>query len=273
MRPSRPSFSDLSGHATLVLLSLLSAFPVYWMIVTSLRAPNAIYDNALIPAAASLDNYAYVWSAIPMARMLVNTLLVALLSTLAQGLTAILAAYALTRWRFYGRELVMAALTLTWLVPFQVTMIPNYVLISQLGWLDTLTALIVPHVASAFAVLLLFQSFNAFPRDLIDAARIDGASDAVILWRVVVPPNSSALSALGILLFIGAWNEYLWPLLVTRAPENGVVQIGLQMFLTQEGDQWGPLMAAATLASLPVLALYTFLQRQVIDSFMKSGLR
>jgi ABC-type glycerol-3-phosphate transport system permease component len=270
---ARFSIADLGAHGTLVLLSLLSAFPVYWMIASSLRAPNDIFSNALIPAAPSLDNYAYVWSAIPMARMLVNTLVVALLTTLAQGLTAILAAYALTRWRFAGQGFIMAALALTWLVPFQVTMIPNYVLVSQLGWLDTLTALLVPHVASAFAVLLLFQSFNAFPKDLIDAARIDGASDAAILWRVVVPPNLSALATLGILLFIGAWNDYLWPLLVTRHAENGVVQIGLQMFLTQEGNQWGPLMAAATLASLPVLLLYAVLQRQVIDSFMKSGLR
>jgi sn-glycerol 3-phosphate transport system permease protein len=263
----------LLGHALLIVLCVVSVFPVYWMIVTSLRPTNDIYSNSLLPLNATLEHYAMVWQTIPIARMLGNTLLMSLLVTFFQLFTAILAAYAFARWTFTGDKLILGLFALTWLVPFQVTMIPNYVLVSSLGWLDSLTAIIVPQVASAFAVMLLFQSVKAFPQELIDAARIDGANDWSILWRVIVPNLRASLASLAILLFISAWNEYLWPLLVTRNLENAVVQIGLQLFLTQEGDQWGPLMAAATLSSLPILLLYMVLQKQIIESFMKSGLK
>ncbi len=261
------------GHVLLIVLCIVSVFPVYWMIVTSLRPTNDIYSNSLLPLNATLEHYATVWRTIPIARMLGNTFFMSVLVTVFQLFTAILAAYAFARWTFPGDKLILGLFALTWLVPFQVTMIPNYVLVSSLGWLDSLTAIIVPQVASAFAVMLLFQSIKAFPQELVDAARIDGANDWGILWRVIVPNLRASLASLAILLFISAWNEYLWPLLVTRNPENAVVQIGLQMFLTQEGDQWGPLMAAATLSSLPILLLYVVLQKQIIESFMKSGLK
>lgn len=263
----------LGSHLPLALLAFVSVFPLYWMVVTSLRPANDVFSLALWPSAPTLENYRFVWDALPIARMLGNTLAMAALSTVAQLVTALLAAYAFARWRFPGDRVLLGAFTLTWLVPFQVTMIPNYVLVASLGWLDTLAALVVPQLASAFAVLLLYQNVKAFPPELLDAARIDGAGDGTILWRVVVPTLRAPLAALAVLLFIGAWNEYFWPLLVTRTPEQAVVQIGLQMFLTQEGDLWGPLMAAATLASLPILALYLLLQRQIIDAFTRSGLR
>lgn len=274
-KPTRRPFNwmGLPGHLLLLLLSFLAVFPVYWMVVTSLRPTNDLLSTSLLPLAPTLEHYQYVLANIPLLRMLLNTLLMAVLVTVFQVVTALLAAYAFARWRFWGDRLLFALFALTWLVPFQVTMIPNYVWIAQFNWLDTMAALVVPQIASAFAVLLLYQSIKAFPQELIDAARIDGASDSQILWRVITPNLRSALAALAILLFIGAWNEYLWPLLVTRNPDNAVVQIGLQMFLTQEGDQWGPLMAAATLASTPILLLYLFLQKQIIEAFMKSGLR
>ena len=152
-------------------------------------------------------------------------------------------------------------------------MLPNYVLVARLGWLDTLAALVVPQLAAAFSIVLMRQYMKAFPRDLLDAAQLDGASSWRTLWGIVVPNLRAPLAALGILLFISTWNEYFWPLLVTRKIENSVIQVGLQMFLTQEGDLWGPLMAAASLASLPIFALYIVLQRQVIDAFIRSGLR
>lgn len=273
MQPSRARPSHFAGHFLLIALSLLAVFPVYWMVVTSFRPTNDIFSNSLLPTNPTLEHYRTVLQTIPLFRMLWNTLLMSVLITAFQVFTAILAAYAFGRWKFWGDKLLFALFALTWLVPFQVTMIPNYVLIANLGWLDTLAAVVVPQMASAFAVLLLFQSIKAFPQELIDAARMDGAGDWGILWQVVVPNLRSALAALTILLFIGAWNEYLWPLLVTRSIENSVVQIGLQMFRTQEGDQWGPLMAAATMTSLPILAFYIALQKQIIEAFMKSGLR
>ena len=261
------------GHAMLSILSILSLFPVYWMIISALRPANLTYETRLWPSAASLDNFAYALNAIPIAQMLANTFLVATSVTVMQLATGLLAAYAFARWAFAFDKLVYTAIALTWLVPLQVVMIPNYLLVAHMGLLDTLFALVLPHFASALAVMMLAQAMRSFPREVIEAARMDGAGDWRILWEVIVPNLRGTLASLAILVFISTWNEYFWPLLLTRTPENSVIQIGIQMFITSEGTAWGPLMAASTMASLPILLLYFVLQRQVIQSFMKSGLR
>ena len=261
------------GHGVLLALSFVCLFPIYWMVVTSLRPANAIFETTLWPSAASLANYRYTLNAIPVAQMLGNTLVVALLVTAIPLLTALLAAFAFARWRFTGDRLVFALVALTWLVPFQVVMIPNFLLVAQLGLLDSLTALVLPHFASALAVMLLTQAIRAFPQEVIEAAHMDGASSWRLLWQVLVPNLGGSLASLAILIFISTWNEYFWPLLLSRTPENSVIQIGIQMFMSAEGNQWGPLMAASTMASVPILAFYLVLQRQVVQSFMQSGLR
>jgi sn-glycerol 3-phosphate transport system permease protein len=208
-----------------------------------------------------------------MLQMLLNTTIVAVMAAALQVVTGLLAAYALVRWRLRLSGVIHGLIALSWLVPFQVTMIPNYVLASRLGLLDTLTGLIVPNAAHAFAILLLYNAMRSFPTEILEAARIDGARSWKILWQIVTPNMGAPIASLSIIAFISAWNEYFWPLLLSRKPENSVVQIGLQMFMTQEGNLWGPLMAAAALASLPILVIYLILQRHVIESFMKSGIR
>lgn len=262
-----------SAHAVMIPLAFVSVFPIWWMLVTSLRAPNEIYDALPWPMAPRLDNYVYALNAIPVWRMLGNTFLFATLATVAQMFTAILAAFAFVRWRFAFDRVLYTLIAMTWLVPFQVIMIPNYVLAAQLGLINTVTALILPHLASAFAILLLVQAMRSFPNEIMEAAHMDGAGHWRILWRIVVPNLRAPLAALAILLFISSWNEYFWPLLLSRSPETTVIQIGIQMFLTEEGNQWGPLMAVSTLACLPVLLIYAVLQRQVIESFVAAGLK
>lgn len=262
-----------AGHAIMVVLGIFCLFPVYWMIVTSLRPANKVFEKSLWPTAASMDNYVYALKAIPIVQMLVNTLVVSAVVTVIQLLTGLLAAYAFARWRFRFDKIVHALIALTWLVPLQVVMIPNYLLIANLGLLDSVTALILPHFASALAVLMLLQAMRSFPNEVLEAARMDGAGSWRILWEVVVPNLRGTIASLAILVFISTWNEYFWPLLLSRTPENSVVQIGIQMFMTSEGTLWGPLMAASTLASLPIFVLYIVLQRQVVSSFMKSGIR
>jgi sn-glycerol 3-phosphate transport system permease protein len=243
------------------------------MVVTSLRPSAEIYSALPWPAAPTLGNYTYATEVIPVWTMLANTLVFSAVSTALQLVTAVLAAYAFARWRFFGDRLLFALVAMTWLVPFQVVMIPNYVLVAQLGLVDTLTALVLPNMASAFAILLLVQAMRSFPTEVIEAAHMDGASHWRILWRILVPNLRAPLAALAILLFISAWNEYFWPLLLTRSEDKTVIQIGIQMFLTEEGNQWGPLMAVSSLACLPVMVIYVVLQRQVIDSFVKVGMR
>jgi sn-glycerol 3-phosphate transport system permease protein len=270
---TNPVFGTAPAHIAMVVLSIVCCFPVYWMIVTSLRPANEIFEGTLLPTSASLENYAYALNAILMVQMLINTLIVSVAVTVIQLLVGLLAAYGFARWKFRFSSIVYSLVALTWLVPFQVVMIPNYLLVAQLGLIDNIVALVLPHFASALCIMLLTQSMRAFPREVIEAAQMDGARSWRVLWEVVTPNLTGTIASLAILIFISTWNEYFWPLLLSRTAEKSVVQIGIQMFITSEGTAWGPLMAASTMACLPVLVFYVVLQRQVIQSFMKSGLR
>ena len=260
------------GHIILVVLAVFSIFPVYWMFATALRAPENALDQTLLPWPPSFENFAYVWNTIPIAGMLLNTFGMALTLAVAQLLIAVLAAYGFAMWDFAGKKALMFLFIGSWLVPFQVTMIPNYVLVSQLGLLGTVGGVVIPQLAGAFAVLLMVQHMRAFPRELIEASQLDGRSSWATLWSVVIPNMKPALAALGIMAFISVWNEYLWPALIMRQGD-ALIQVGVRSFLTAEGDNWGATMAAAGLACVPVLLIYVFLQRYVVDAFVRSGLK
>lgn len=272
-RRKRIGIEAIIGHVLMIVLSLICLVPVYWMVLTSLRAPGEIYDSLPWTISPSLENYDDAFAQIPVVRMLVNTFVVSVVVTIVQLLTGLLAGYALARWKFRFAWLADALIALTWLVPVQVVMIPNYLLIAHIGLLDNVVALMLPHFATALAVLLMAQAMRAFPREVLEAARMDGARSWRTLWEIVVPNLGGSIASLAILIFITTWNDYFWPLLLSRTPDNSVVQIGIQMFMTAEGTSWGPLMAASTMASLPILIVYIVLQRQVVQSFMKSGLR
>ncbi|MFF0815300.1 carbohydrate ABC transporter permease [Rhodococcus sp. NPDC003318] len=261
-----------AGHVLLAILALLSIFPVYWMFATAFRLPQDMLSSSPIPWPLSVENLRYVWDTIPMASMLANTFVMAAAMAVSQLVVAILAAYAFARWNFFGKQVLFLLFVGSWLVPFQVTMIPNYLLISQMGLLDTVAGVVIPNLCSAFGVLMLRQHMEAFPTELLDASAMDGQSSWATLWKVVVPNMKPALAALGIMLFISAWNEYLWPALVLRK-SDALVQIGIRSFLGAEGDNWGAVMAASGLACLPIFLIYLFLQRYVVDAFVRSGLK
>ncbi|MFT4305686.1 MAG: carbohydrate ABC transporter permease [Microbacterium sp.] len=269
---SRSRAGVVLGHVVLIALAIFSMFPVYWMFATALRAPEDALDQTPLPWPLSLDNFAYVWETIPIGSMLLNTFGMSLVLAVAQLFIAVLAAYGFAVWDFVGRRLLMFLFIGSWLVPFQITMIPNYVLVSQMGLLGTVGGVVVPQLAGAFAVLLMVQHMRAFPRELLEAAHLDGRSSWSTLWTVVVPNLKPALAALGIMAFISAWNEYLWPALIMRQGD-ALIQVGVRSFLTAEGNDWGATMAAAGLACIPVLLIYVFLQRYVVDAFVRSGLK
>jgi multiple sugar transport system permease protein/sn-glycerol 3-phosphate transport system permease protein len=257
----------------LIVGAVVSLLPIYWMFLTSFKPANDLFSDLLIPSNVTLDNYRYVWENTPIPRMLWNTFAMSLLVSVCQVAVGIPAAYAFVRWRFFGDRVLLLLLVGTWLVPFQVTMIPNYVLVSQLGWLNSLPGLVVPQITAAFAVVLLRLQMKSVPLELLEAGRLDGASNWGVLWLIIVPNIRAGLSTLGILLFISTWNEYFWPLIVTSQMSQTVIQVGLQMFLSDQGTLWGPLMAASSLASLPVLLIYLVLRRHVLDAFVRSGIR
>src|SRR5262245_33966434 len=232
----RPRAGRTVAHAVLVLLALFSLFPIYWMLVTAVRPANETLTGGIVPTGATLENFSYVWNRTPMGNLLVNTFMMAAANTVGQLFTSILAAYAFARWRFPGDRFLFLVFIGTWLIPFQVTMIPHYVMVARLGWLNSLAGLVVTTLAGACTGVLLRGYMTGFPVAVLDAARIDGASSWRTLWQIMVPNLRAPLAALGILLFISHWNEYFWPLLVTNKPEDTVVQVGLQFFLTQEGN-------------------------------------
>ncbi|WIX75954.1 carbohydrate ABC transporter permease [Amycolatopsis carbonis] len=265
----------LPGHLALGALGVLCVFPIYWLYATSLRRPDQVLSLSPIPWPLSLGNYAEAIQLVDIPQLLINTTLVALLTALGQLLTGLLAAYAFAGWNFPLKRLCYLLFVGTWLVPFQVTMLPNYVLLLQLGLLNTLGGVVVPNLCSALGVILLRQHLDGFPKELLEAAKMDGRSSWRTLWTVVVPNLRAPLAALAILLFVTAWNEYFWPAMVLQR-SNDVLQLGLRSFMISEGGQgtyWGPLMAVAGLACLPIFALYLVLRRHIVNAFVRSGLK
>lgn len=261
-------------HALAAVSGAMLLFPLLWMVSTSLKTPDQVFGGGWLPHPVTWANYVEVFTRTPILTFFKNTVAVALPVTAGQVLTAILAAYVFGLFRFPGRDLLFYAVIGTMMIPIQVTLLPNYLLISSLGWLNTYAGAVVPQLANAFGVFFLRQHMMAFPRELLEAARVDGAGTWRILWRVVVPGLRSPIAALAILVFVNTWNEYLWPLVVLTDPGMKTLTVGLQGFVSLEGgNNWGALMAGATLATLPALLLYLVAQRQIISSFLQSGLK
>jgi ABC-type glycerol-3-phosphate transport system permease component len=257
----------------MLVFCFFSVFPVYWMIVSSFKNEGEIFSPGLWPRVFTLTNYLYAFRELPILRMLLISCCAAVSQALLQLSTGTLAAYGMIRFRFRGRAACALLLSLAWLIPIQSIMIPNYVLIVRAGLADNPLAIVLPHAASAFAILNLIQAFRSYPAALIEAAHIDGASDISILLLVILPNMMPSISSLGILLFITSWNDYLWPRLVIRHIENAPIQIGLRSFISSDTNLWGSLMAATTVSCVPIFALYTVLQRRIVDSFVKWGIK
>ena len=265
--------SQIGKHIILILTSLIFVFPVYWMIASSFKGIGEIFGANLWPTQFSLDNYTYAFNNMPIVQMLKNSFLIAVSQTALQLTTGILAAYALSRFRFPGKTIVSILFSLTWLIPVQSIMIPNYVTVVQMGLKENPLAVILPYGASAFAILNLMQTFNAFPKALVEASKMDGDGELKTLFRIILPNVKSSLASLGILLFISAWNEYMWPMLVMTKLESAPIQIGLRSFVGSDVNMWGSLMAATTISCLPIFVIYLLLQKQVVDSFVKWGIK
>ena len=268
----RRAIGNIPAFVILTVLAIVAIYPIYWMFVTAFRPADQMLSTNPLPGPFSIENFVHVWESIPILGMLANTFGMALGIAIGQLFIAILAAYGFARWSFRGQKVLFLLFVGSWLVPFQVTMIPNYVLVSQMGLLNTVIGVMIPQFAAAFAVMLMRQHLESFPRELLDAADMDGRGSWRALWEVVVPNLRPALAALGIMLFISAWNEYLWPSLIMQK-SNDLIQVGIRSFLGAEGNDWGSIMAASALACLPILLIYVFLQRYVVDAFVRSGLK
>ena len=242
------------------------------MLNTSFKTAGDIYSTSLLPKHWTFDNYIYAWKAIPMARMMANSLTVAVVQTATQLLTSVLAAYAFTRWQFRGQTIVLCTHILDMAGAVSGYHDSKLCCHQRLGAAQPFAGSHHSEHCLSFRRTADVYAFKTFPKTLIEAARLDGASDWSVLWRTLFPNLKATIASTGVLLFISAWNDYFWPLLVTNKPQFSTLQIGLQSFMSTEANQWGPMMAATTMASLPILVIYLALQRHIIDSFLKGGL-
>lgn len=270
----------VSGRNLLVHLVLLASvamilLPYYLMVVTSLKPLREIftYPFTWIPSRLAWENYVDAWNHAPFARYFLNSIFISVSETLGVLITSALAGYAFARMRFVGREVLFLLFLGTLMVPGEVQLVPNYITITRLGWLNTYYALIVPWLASVFGIFFMRQFFATIPQELQDAATIDGASHLTFLSRVVVPLSKPAFITVALLTFLGSWNALLWPLIVTNTPEMRPIMVGLLTFSGEWGTQPRLLMAAATFSVAPVLLLFFILQRYFIAGIARAGLK
>ena len=263
-----------AGHAVTALLAALMLVPMLLTALAAFKPPPEIFDLTPWPVAPTLANFERLLAGSSFALALATSLCTTVLRVAGQVTLAVLAAYAFARFTFRGRDALFVLVLGGMMVPHALTMIPIYLMIARLGWFDTWAALVVPNLAFPFGVFLLRQHMLAFPRELTDAATVDGCGPLRALVLVILPNLGPALAGLTIVAAIECWNEYLWPLLVTDSERSRTVQVMLRRLLDAEGlDGIGPLMAGVTLASLPALALFLVLQRRVLETFVASGIK
>ncbi len=273
-RQRRTRVRNLGLHLLLIAGSILMLVPFFWMVATSLKEPGDvfIYPPQWIPQPVQWENYQETVTVMPFGRFYLNSAIQALSVTALQLLTASLAAYAFARLRFKGRDLLFLLYLATMMIPFPVTMIPNFIVLRYLKWIDSFQALILPPAFSAFSTFLLRQYFMSIPVEMDDAARVDGASSFRIWWQIILPLSGPALATLAIFTFLGQWNSFLWPLIVTNSEEMWTLPVGLATFQSQYSVQWHLLMAGSVIAVLPILVIYIVGQKWFVRGITLTGM-
>ncbi len=273
--PHRPRQTAWLVTVALAASGLAMVSPFVWELLTSLKSLGEAtrVPPVFVPAQWNWENYSRVFTAIPFGQQFVNTVVITVVRVAGQLLFCSLAAYAFARLRFRGNNLLFGLCLSILMVPPQLYVIPQYQIMASWGWLNTLQALAVPGLFSAFGVFLLRQFFLALPRDLEDAARIDGCNPLQVYWYVMLPLVRPGLMALGVLTTIWSWNELLWPLIVNTDPEKMTLSAGLASLQGQRLTDFPVLMAGALLASLPMIILFSVLQRQFIASIATTGMK
>ncbi len=259
----------------MTVLAFIFIYPFIWMIGGTLKPEVEVMNFSPFGSSWSLHAYQTMLDKIPLFRALFNSMLVSLISTASVLVFCSMVGYALGRLHFRGRNTIFNVILFTMVLPFQLTLIPLYVLMVKFGWVDSYAALILPYTMSAFAILLFRQFFLQVPQDLIDAARIDGLGNLGILFRIFWPLSKPALITVGIIHFMGMWNDALWPLIVVRKVDMMTMPQMVALFAVggQAESQIGSQLAAATLMSIPIVIAYLVMQRQFIESMASSGLK
>ncbi|MEW5858589.1 MAG: carbohydrate ABC transporter permease [Cyanobacteriota bacterium] len=263
-------------YGLLGAIALVMLFPLIWLISTSLKSPTENifqFPPQLVPQEPTFQNFITVWQTNPFGQYLFNSTLVAVLTVGLNLLFCSLAAYPLARLDFRGRDMVFAAVVSTIMIPFQIVMIPLYILTVQLGLRNTYLGVILPSVASAFGIFLLRQAFQGVPKELEEAARMDGCSELGLWWHVMLPAIRPALVTLAIFVFIGSWSDFLWPLIVLDRPEYYTLPLGVATLAGALSLDWRLVAAGSVISITPVLLVFLFLQRYIVPTDAGSGVK
>ncbi len=264
--------------ATYLILVAGAAFillPFVWMILTSLK-PSAevlLMPPKWLPSRIQWENYVEAFKSAPFLRYFCNSVIVTVLITTGELITTILAAFAFSQLRFRGREVLFLLLVATMMVPGEILVIPNFVTLAKLGWVDTYKALALPWCASVFSIFLLRQQFSSIPEDFHKAARVDGCKDLRYLFTVLVPMSRPTVVSIALLKIINSWNSYLWPLIATNTNDMRTLPVGLAFFSTEAGVKYNTLMAFSLMIILPTLVVYLFTQKYIIRGVSNTGLK
>jgi multiple sugar transport system permease protein len=274
-RSPRYIIGRIGLHAVLMGLGILFMMPFVWSISTSLKPMNELFAvrPQLIPNTIRWENYSDVFDNIPFLRIYLNSIIVTIGRTIGQVAIAAVAAFAFAQLRFPGRDAIFVVLLAGLMVPDQVLIVPRFIIMREFGWFDTYQGLIVPLIFSSFGVFLIRQYFLGIPRDFQEAATIEGANPFQIFWQIYLPLARPALAAFGFLALLSSWNEFLWGLTVTSSNDMRVLPVGIALFQGQYFTNNAVLMAAANMATFPLLIAFLFFQKQLVQGVALSGLK
>jgi len=271
----RKALFKIVTYVVLLVLVLMVLLPFYWMVTTSFKPPGEVnvVPPKWIPSELHWQNYLKAWNAAPFSRYFINSFFVSIMTTIGEVVTTILAAYAFAKMDFFGKRALFLGLLGLMMFPGQLRLIPNFMLASSIGWTDTYQILIIPWIASIFGIFLLRQYFKTIPDELWDAAQLDGCSRFRFLWKVVVPLSKPGIITVALFKFVGSWNAFLWVLIMTNKPSMRTIPVGLAVFRSEAGTHFAELMAASTMAVMPILIIFFFAQKQFIQGVARSGIK
>lgn len=272
MRLSKKNVLGLLNRLGLLVCCIFVFTPFLWMIATSLKPDNEINNGSWIGSRLAFENYSQAMEYFPFGQYLFNSLFVTLIGTFAVLFTSSLSAYAFSRLRFRGRDKLFGGYLATLMVPQQVVVVPMFLFMRELGWVDSYWALIFPFAFTAFGTFLLRQNYLTIPFEVDEAATIDGCNHFQIYWKILLPMIKPGLATLAVFTFITYWNNFLWPLIILSDQSLYTLPLGLQSFHGQYSTAWNLLMAAATLTTIPSLIFYLVAQRYIEDGIATSGL-
>ena len=264
--------SKLILYAVNIVFGIVTIAPLIYALLVSLMPPEQIFafPPKLIPKSFYIQNYKDALNIAPIMRFILNSFIVSLAVTLGQILTSCLAAFAFSFFEFKGKNLLFIAMLATMMIPGEATIISNYLTVGSLGWLDSYQALIIPYLSAAMGIFMMRQYYLTLPKELYEAAKIDGCNSFKFLTKIVLPMSKPALGSLGVYTFLVTWNQYLWPLLVTSKENARTVQIGMSMLQFSENQSFGLIMAGIVMVLLPSILIFIFGQKQLIEG-MTSG--